>query len=180
MVTAQAGEWPVCSAFVACSVDGFIAGPEGELDWLDTVKEAGQDYGYAAFVASVDTVLMGRRTYDASLGFGAWPHAGKECYVATHRPPPSRHGERFIAGAPEDMLALLAGAGARHVYVDGGDLIQQFIAGGLVDDVTLSIVPLLLGAGTPLFRAGGALRNLSLEALASYPTGLVQVRYRTA
>jgi dihydrofolate reductase len=169
---------PRCSVFIAASLDGYIARRDGTIDWLDVVQRPGEDHGFRAFFDSVDTLVMGRRTYETALGFPAWPYAGKNCVVLTHAGPPSRHGERFHAGDPRPLLEGLAAEGARRVYVDGGVVITQFLADGLVDDLTLSIIPILLGDGARLFGPGGLERTLTLVRSQPYPSGLVQLEYR--
>jgi dihydrofolate reductase len=164
--------------FIATSLDGFIARPDGGLDWLATVAAPGEDYGYEAFLASVDALVMGRGTYDAVLAFDDWPYAGKRCVVLTHRAPPSRHGEEFYAGRPDELAARLAAGGVTRVCVDGGVVIQQFLAAELVDDLTVSILPVLLGDGVRLFAPGAPEQRLVLDECRSWPTGLVQLRYR--
>ena len=89
-----------CCAFIATSLDGFVARTDGAIDWLKIVEREGEDYGFAAFFASVDALLMGRNTYETALGFDAWPYAGKRCIVLTHRAATSKHGESFFAGTP--------------------------------------------------------------------------------
>src|SRR5574341_157290 len=143
---------PRCAVFIATSLDGFIALPDGSVKWLDAVRLDGEDYGFDAFFASVDTLLMGRLTWETVLGLGEWPYQGKRVVVLTHRPAEGSHGESFRAGEPAQLLAELHAEGARHVYVDGGQVISQFLREGLVDELTLSVVPMLLGAGIPLFR----------------------------
>ncbi len=104
-----------CSGFIAVSVDGFIARPDGGLDWLEEVARPGEDYGYARFAETVDTLVVGRGTYDAVLGFPEWPWVGKRVVVLTHRPSLARQGERFLAGTPAEIVASLAAEGAGHV-----------------------------------------------------------------
>ncbi|HET6922693.1 MAG TPA: dihydrofolate reductase family protein [Anaeromyxobacteraceae bacterium] len=169
---------PRCSVFVGVSLDGFIAGPDGALDWLAPFE--GTEHGYQAFFDAVDAVVIGRATYDVVLGFGTWPYAGKRVVVLTHRPPSARHGEAFLAGAPEAVVARLAADGVRRAYVDGGAVVSQFLAAGLVDDLTLTFVPVLLGDGIRLFRAPLPERSFRLAGAQTYPSGLVQVRYTAA
>lgn len=169
-----------CSVFIAVSADGFIARLDGGIDWLNAVHREGEDYGYAQFVASVDTFVLGRSTYEVALGFPEWPYAGKRCVVLTHRPGEARHGERFFSGAPRELVASLQREGARHLYVDGGAVIRQFLADGLIDALTLSVVPVLLGQGLPLFESGGREQRLELLGARGYESGLTQLRYRVA
>jgi dihydrofolate reductase len=171
---------PRCSVFIATSLDGFIARRDGSIDWLSLVEAPGEDYGYARFFADVDALVLGRRTYDTVRGFPAWPYGGKRCVVLTHNPPEARHGEQFHAGPPLPLLEQLHADGVRRVYVDGGAVIQQFLRDDLIDDITLSIIPLLLGDGIRLFDGGGPAKRLRLEASQSFPTGLIQIRYQSA
>jgi dihydrofolate reductase len=142
---------PRFSVFIAVSVDGYIARKDGALDWLDRVELPGEDYGYAEFMSSVDALVIGRNTYDTVLGFGEWPYADKRCVVLTQRPAQAAHGERFFAGDVAALVAEFALQGVRRVYVDGGGVIRQFLAADLLDDLTLSVIPVLLGSGVPLF-----------------------------
>jgi dihydrofolate reductase len=168
-----------CSVFIATSLDGFIARSDGGLDWLSLVEMAGEDYGYGRFAASVDALIMGRNTYDTALGFDAWPYTGKRVIVLTHRDIEPRHGEEPRAcGDLNQLVDELANAGVHRVYIDGGNVIRQFLAAGLVDDLTLSIIPSVLGGGRPLFGELGAELVLHLESTQSWPSGLAQLRYR--
>jgi len=164
--------------FIATSVDGYIAGSEGDLDWLSCVDKAGEDYGFAAFMERIDTLLLGRNTYDAVLGMKAWPYAGKSCFVVTHRPvEASRYGVEFVSGSTDAIVAALRQAEAQSVYVDGGQLIQQWLDAGLVDEITISIVPVLLGQGIRLFPGGFRNQALKLTRCLQHETGLVQLTY---
>jgi len=169
---------PRCSVFIATSLDGFIARRDGSIDWLSIVETPGEDYGYARFFANVDALVMGRGTYDTVRGFPSWPYGDKRCVVLTHNPPEPAHGERFHTGSPQPLLEQLHVDGVRRVYVDGGAVIRQFLAADLIDDLTLSIIPVLLGDGLPLFEDGGPGKRLRLEASQAFPSGLVQLRYR--
>lgn len=172
---------PRCSVYVAVSVDGYIARPGGGIDWLSIVELEGEDYGYKVFLDSIDVLVVGRKTYDVALGFAGWPYVGKRCVVLTHRPPlASRHGEEFFAGVPRAVVERLAREGARRVYVDGGAVIQQFLSARLIDDLTLSVVPVVLGGGVRLFADDAAERRLILDDAKSWPSGLAQLRYRMA
>lgn len=169
-----------CSVYIAASLDGFIARSDGGIDWLSTVQQAGIDYGYKAFHDSIDTVVVGRNTYDQVLGFAEWPYAGKRCVVLTHAPPVSRHGEEFFDGSPAELVSTLSNDGARRAYVDGGAVIQQFLAANLIDDLTLSLVPILLGEGIRLFGTLGHDQPLTLLRTQAFDSGLVQMVYRVA
>lgn len=169
-----------CSVFIAVSIDGYIARPDGGVDWLSTVEWEGEDYGYKRFIDTVDTVVLGRNTYDAVLRFDSWPFDDKRCVVMTHRPAAARHGEQLFSGKPEALVDQLAKSGARHVYVDGGSAIRAFLAARLIDRMTISVVPIVLGTGIPLFTPGVQEHWLVLEESRAFSTGLMQLRYRVA
>jgi dihydrofolate reductase len=174
---------PQFSVFIATSLDGFIARPDGGLDWLEVVQAEGEDYGYAEFFSSVDALLLGSRTYETVLGFPQWPYGEKPCYVATGRPRVAVGTEVFVDGPPEELARELADRGHRRVYLDGGQLIRSFLGAGLVDDLTISVVPVLLGEGLPLFQGtsvAGAPPRWTLGEARAYPTGLVRLRYEVS
>jgi dihydrofolate reductase len=166
-----------CSVYIAVTLDGFIARRDGSIDWLSLVERPGEDYGYQRFRDSIDTVVIGRSTYNLALGFEPWPYAGKRCVVLTHSPTAPRHDEEFHHGLPEQLLARLSAEGAKRAYVDGGAVIQQFLAAGLITDLTVSIIPILLGEGVPLFGKIGRDVRLTLKASTAFESGLVQLEY---
>ena len=180
----------VGSVFIATSLDGFIARRDGSLDWLPgadgqpatTEGDDDDDYGYASFVASVDALLMGRTTYDAVLGFGQWPYGATPVVVLTTRDLPLPDDPTAvvsaISGDALDVARRLVAQGHRHVYIDGGRTVQQFLAAGLIRRLVISRLPVLLGEGIPLFGALSADVRLRHETTESFPTGLVQSTYR--
>lgn len=168
---------PTCVVYIAATLDGFIARSDGKIDWLSTVERPGEDYGFAAFFATVDTLVMGRKTYDAVAAFPDWPFAGKRVVVMTHSPPTAKHGERFFAGDVRALYEELVRDGAERVYVDGGMALSQFVAAGLVSEVTVSVIPLLLGEGTRLTQPLGRDVKLALASTKAFESGLVQLRY---
>lgn len=170
--------------FIATSLDGYIARPDGGIDWLDTLDFSGEDHGYDAFMAQIDALVMGRKTYETVLGFGGdWPYS-KPVWVLSSTigpddvPDALRNRVRILSGSPQDILAEAERAGFRRVYVDGGEVIQAFLAEGLIDEIVLSRLPILIGAGRPLFGALAADRMFSHVETRAFPSGLVQSRYR--
>lgn len=170
-----------CTAFIATSLDGFIARKDGGIDWLPVPEPGGEDYGYGAFIDSIDAIVMGRHTFELALTFGDWPYT-KPVVVLTNRPaalpstlPPK---VRTLAGAPDRIIEQLSKTGAAHLYVDGGVTIQRFLAAGLLDRMIITRVPVLIGDGLPLF--GPLEHDVPLQHVAtrSYPNGLVQSEYR--
>ena len=169
---------PTVCIYIAVSLDGCIARADGSIDWLDAMQLPGEDYGYAEFFAAIDTIVLGRATSDRVLTFGDWPFAGRKVVVLTHRPLASKHGERGHDGALVPLLRSLAAAGARRVYLDGGEAIRQGLRDDLVDEMTLSTVPILLGDGRPLFDRGLPESGWTLLSTRGFASGLVQSSYR--
>jgi len=168
---------PATAAFLGMSLDGFIAGPDDELDWLEREGGPPEDHGFAAFFASVDALLIGRRTWEVVGRFPEWPYGGKRVFVLTHRPAEARHAERFLSGSPAEVLEALGEAGVRRAYVDGGRVVSQVLAAGLLDELTVSILPVVIGRGIRLFEDAGPERWLTLESHRAFAGGMVQLRY---
>jgi dihydrofolate reductase len=166
--------------YVASSLDGFIATPDGSVAWLAPFEGTGEDYGYADFYGSVDAVLMGRRTYGVTIGFSEWPFERKPVWVFSSRPlEPPRPGVVVTAARPESVLAELASRGVRRAWlVGGGELASAFRACHAITEYIVSLVPVLLGAGIPMIAASGSAERLELTGSRTYPNGIVQLRYR--
>ncbi len=175
---------PTCSVFVATSLDGFIARPDGRIDWLEPQNArvpAGEDCGYGAFVAGVDAIVMGRHTFEQALGFEPWPYAPPVVVMSRRgvAVPPALVGRVSVADEdPPALVGRLGAAGLRRLYVDGGQTIRAFLAAGLIDEPTITTVPVLIGQGRPLFGAPMADVGLELVASRAYPFGFVQSTYR--
>lgn len=165
------------SVFVGTSLDGFIARPNGDYDFLPA--GGGEPHGYDEFIASVDTVLMGRNTFEVVLKLPSWPYDNKRVVVLSHRPLNLQIGKRVerMVGDPAQIVSQLAATGAKHVYVDGGLTVQEFLRAGKIDQLTITRVPVLIGNGIPLF--GSLAGDIKLRHLATrqYPSGLVTSEY---
>jgi dihydrofolate reductase len=166
------------SVFVGTSVDGFIARPDGALDFLPA--GGGEPHGYDEFIASVDALVIGRHTFETVLAFPEWPYGDKRVVVLSSRPLDLSAAAGVVeqrGGAPADIVAQLAATGARHLYVDGGITVQQFLRAGLVDRLIITRVPVLIGQGIPLF--GTLPHDVRLRHIATrqYASGLVQSEY---
>ena len=150
-----------------------------QLDFLP--EGGGEPHGYTEFMATVDAVVMGRNTWDVVLGLGAWPFAGKRVVVLSSRPvelsAAGKHAVEQMSGSPAEIVAKLAATGAHHLYVDGGITVQRFLQAGLVDRITITRVPVLIGEGIPLF--GVVPRDVPLRHVATrqYASGLVKSEY---
>ncbi|WP_421185200.1 dihydrofolate reductase family protein [Aeromonas enteropelogenes] len=171
---------PRVSAFLALSLDGFIAGEGDDLTWLEPYYgDSQEETGYSALMASADTLLMGRNSYDTVSAFPEWPYGNKPVVVLTHRPAASRDRVSFRQGALPQVLDTLWQEGSRHLYLDGGEVVRQGLQAALVDELILFWVPVTLGGGVPLFAGSlpSALRPVSSTVL---PSGLVRVVYQPA
>ena len=171
------------SVFVGTSVDGFIARPDGGLDWL---PDAPEPHGYDEFIASVDTIVIGRKTFETVLSFDGWVYGTKRIVVLSSQPLDlstaiARGGVvEQMSGPPEEIVARLAATGAQHLYVDGGITVQGFLRARLIDRLVITRIPVLLGDGIPLFGSLPGDIRLRHIATRSYPSGLVQSEYELA
>ena len=166
------------SVFVGVSVDGYLARPNGELDFLP--PGGGEEHGYGEFLASVDALLIGRNTYDTVLAFDEWPYPGKPVFVLSTRelaPPPAGALVERLSGEPAEIVEALAARGIGHVYVDGGITIQRFLRAGLIRRLVITRVPVLIGEGVPLFGETGGDIALEHVATRAYTSGLVTTEY---
>jgi dihydrofolate reductase len=171
----------LASVFIGTSVDGFIARTDGALDFLEA--GGGEPHGYDEFMASVDAMLIGRKTYETVLAFDTWPYGEKPVFVLSSRPlapPPAGASVERMSGDPADITAQLAARGIQHVYVDGGITIQGFLRSGLIQRLVITRVPVLIGSGIPLFGALPADIVLKPVETRQYAGGLVQSEYLIA
>lgn len=171
--------------FIATSLEGFIARPDGSLDWLMQAQAAapeGEDFGYADFMRDIDALVMGRKTFETVLGFDPWPYGQRPVWVmsrqpALHIPEALKPTVRHSRACPVGLLQELASKGIRRVYLDGGELIQAFMVEDLVDQLTVTTVPVLLGQGRSLWGPLPGDRALALVASRHWDCGFVQSRY---
>ena len=173
-----------CSVFVGVSLDGFIARPDGDLDWL--MGEGGGDsaeYGYNEFIAGIDAIIMGLKTFEKVATFDKWYYGDKRVVVLSHRPVDlsvvqARGGTvELMAGPPSEVIHKVGATGERHLYVDGGITIQEFLSAGLIQRLIISRLSVLIGEGIPLF--GSLLHDIRLSHISTktYPGGMVQSEY---
>jgi len=166
------------SVFVGTSVDGFIARRNGEYDFLPA--GGGEPHGYAEFIASVDTILIGRNTFEVVLKLPSWPYGEKRVVVLSHRTldfSGIRERVEQMSGEPAKIVDQLGGSGAKHVYVDGGITVQEFLRAGQIHDLTITRVPVLIGEGIPLFSNVPCDIRLRHVGTRDYKSGLVTSRY---
>lgn len=167
------------SAFVGVSLDGFIARPNGEFDFLP--PDGGEPHGYEEFIATVDVLVIGRKTFETVLSLPEWPYGMKRVVVLSSRTLDlslvREHPVEQMAGTPTEIVAKLASQGAQHLYIDGGLTIQRFLRERLIQRITITRVPVLIGNGIPLF--GPLEQDVRLRHLAThtYESGLVKSEY---
>lgn len=167
------------SVFVGVSVDGFLARCDGRLDFLDA--GGSEPHGFEEFFATVDALVIGRNTFEVVLAFPEWPYGEKRVVVLSSQrldlTALSGKPVEQMAGEPAEIVARLAAGGVRHIYVDGGVTIQRFLRAGLVETLTVTRVPVLIGDGIPLF--GSLPHDVLLRHVATrtYAGGLVQSDY---
>ena len=169
------------SVFVGTSLDGFIARANGDLDILP--PGGGEPHGYDEFMATVDALVIGRKTFETVLAFDTWPYGEKPVFVLSTRtlaPAPLGAVVERMSGDPADIVSQLDARGIRHAYVDGGITIQRFLQAGLIQRLIITRVPVLIGDGIPLF--GALPRDIALTHVATrqYASGLVQSEYVVA
>jgi len=170
-----------CSVFIATSIDGFIARTDGALDWLPADAEP---HGYDEFIATIDALVIGRKTFDTVMTFDTWPYGTKPVVVLSNTlsevTVPAGAVCDVMSGTPHEIVDRLTQRGMSHLYIDGGVTIQHFLEAGLIQRLTITRIPVLLGSGIPLF--GPLSRDVRLEHVAtrSYPSGLVQSEYQVS
>ena len=167
------------SVFIGTSVDGFIARPNDDLDFLP--PGGGEPHGYNEFIASVDAIVIGRKTFEKVLTLGPWPYGKKRVVVLSSRPIDLSAAVGGVveqmSGSPAEIVSQLAASGAHHLYIDGGITIQRFLRAGLIQRLIITRVPVLIGEGVPLF--GSLPHDIRLRHVMTrhFPSGLVQSEY---
>ena len=170
------------SVFIATSLDGYIAREDGSLDWLPGPSDSGDDCGYCDYMDEVDGLIMGKNTYETVLGFGSWPY--KKPVIVLSRslnpndvPKELKESVRIFSYSPKVVMDLVEKEGWKKAYIDGGEVIQSFLANGLIDEMIITVIPKLIGGGRSLF--GSCQKDISLDLVSSssYAGGFVQNRY---
>jgi dihydrofolate reductase len=173
------------SVYIGTSLDGFIARRDGSIDWLNEAQSLvpeGEDCGFKAFMESVDALIMGRKTFEQVLTFGPWYYGETPVIVLSHNPMtiPSHLPSTVShsSESPQVLLDRLSDQGVKHVYVDGGSTIQGFLAESLIDEITITRIPIVLGEGIPLFGPMERDLNLTHVSTKTYEFGFVQTMYK--
>lgn len=166
--------------YIASSLDSYIAKPNDDLSFLSIVEKEGEDYGYDQFIQSVDTVIIGRKTYDWVMKHvPEFVHKDKDSFVITRITKPSEGKIQFYTGDLKELVIRLKQKEGKNIFVDGGaEIVNELMKHHLIDEIILSIIPVILGEGIKLFKDGIPEEKLILESSKSFDTGLVQLHYR--
>jgi len=170
------------SLFIATSLDGYIAKLNDDLSFLKIVEKEGEDYGYSEFTENIDTLIIGRKTYDyvlKELGSSHYDNGKRDVYVITRTEKPNVGRTTFYTGNLTDLVKQLQSENGKNIYCDGGsEIINELLKNDLVDEFIISIVPVLLGNGTRLFKDGRPEQELQFVSAKTYETGLTQLYYK--
>lgn len=170
------------SLFIATSLDGYISKPNDDLSFLKLVEKEGEDYGYAQFTATIDTIIIGRKTYDyvlRAIGPSYYDNGTRDVYVVTRTARPASGRTTFYTGNPADLVRRLKSGSGKNIYCDGGaEIIHELLQHDLVDEMIISVIPVLVGNGTRLFRDNRPEQLLKLISVKSFETGLTQLHYK--
>jgi dihydrofolate reductase len=168
--------------YIAMSLDGYIATKENSIDFLSMVEQQGEDYDYAEFVKTVDTVIIGRKTYDKVLAMGfEYPHVDKDVYIITRTARPAIGNLKFYTDDLAQLVNNLKAQSGKNIYCDGGsEVANELMKNNLIDELIVSIIPVLLGDGIKLFNDGRPEKELILVSSKQFESGLVQLHYKVA
>jgi dihydrofolate reductase len=170
------------SLFIATTLDGYIAKPGNDLSFLKLVEKEGEDYGYAEFTATIDTIIIGRKTYDwvvKEIGSSHYDNGERKVYVITRTERPGVGKTTFYTGSPAELVRKLKSEEGKNIYCDGGaEVINDLLKNDLVDEMIISVIPVLVGDGTRLFHDGRPEQELELLTAKTFDTGLTQLHYR--
>lgn len=166
--------------YIACSLDGYIAKPNDDLNFLDRVQVEGEDYGYNDFIKNVDTVIIGRKTYDWVLTqVDEFPHADMETFVITRTEKPQIGNITFYTGQLKELVSRLKKKKGKHIFCDGGaEIVNEIFNEKLFDELIISVIPVLVGNGISLFKAGRPEQDIELVSARGFDSGLVQLHYK--
>lgn len=165
-------------SFIAISLDGYIAKSDGDISFLSTVEKAGEDYGYSDFIKTVDTIIVGRKTYDKILNIGFEYPNDKDVCVITRTVIPDHGRIKYYSGSLTKLISELRNKEGKNIFCDGGsEIINELLQDNLIDEFVISIIPILIGDGITLFKSKRPLLSLKLADCQKFDTGLVQLHY---
>jgi dihydrofolate reductase len=166
--------------YISMSLDGYIATKDNSLEFLSMVEQEGEDYGYNDFIKSVDTVIIGRKTYEKVLSMGFdYPHIDKDVYILTRNEKPQIGNFKYYSGDLKQLVRTLKSNSGKNIYCDGGaEIANELIKNNLIDEYIISVIPILLGEGIKLFNDGRPEQKLELVATKQFDKGLTQIHYK--
>ncbi len=166
--------------YIATSLDGYIAQPNDDLTFLSIVEQEGQDYGYTDFLKTIDTVIVGRKTYEKVISMGYnYPHMDKDTYIITRTPSPNIGSMKFYTDNLQSLIKKLKSEKGKNIYCDGGaEIANKLLKDKLIDEIIISIIPILVGGGTKLFKDDRPEQKLELVSVKSFEKGLTQLHYK--
>ncbi|HRZ98399.1 MAG TPA: dihydrofolate reductase family protein [Paludibacter sp.] len=166
--------------YIAMSLDGYIAKLNDDLSFLSIVEQEGQDYGYDEFIKTVDTVIVGRKTYEKVLSMGVeFPYADKDAYIITRTPRPNNGSIKFYTGDLKTLVNKLKSENGKNIFCDGGaEIVNEMLRNDLIDEYIISVIPILVGNGTKLFNDGRPEQKLELLSTKQFDKGLTQLHYK--
>ena len=167
--------------YISMSLDGYIADSNNSLDFLSVVEEENQDYGYFDFIKTIDTIIIGRKTYDKVLSMGfEYPHTDKEVYIITRNEDYTSSNYKYFNGDLKELVKTLKNKEGAHIYCDGGaEIANELMHHKLIDEYIISIIPVMLGNGVRLFKDNRPPENMKLISSNAYKKGVVQLHYQT-
>jgi len=165
--------------YIAQSLDGYIAAAHDDLSFLNIVEREGEDYGYANFLQNIDTIIIGRKTFDWVINkMGYFPNSDKKVYVVTSLSKDNYDNIVFFSGSVSQLISDLKKQGDKHIFCDGGAyLVNKLLKEQLIDEIIISVIPVILGGGIKLFYDNYPQQNLKFNSVKSYESGLVQLNY---
>jgi dihydrofolate reductase len=170
------------SLFIATSLDGYISKPNDDLSFLKLVEKEGEDYGYAEFTANIDTIILGRKTYDyvlKEIGSSHYDNGQRDVYVITRTERPRVGRTTFYTGRLTELVQRLKSETGKNIYCDGGaEIINELLKHDLIDEFIISVIPVLVGKGTRLFKKNRPEQQLEFVNAKSFETGLTQLHYK--
>lgn len=168
--------------YIAASLDGYIAKPNDDLSFLSIVQKDDEDYGYSVFINSVDTVILGRKTYNWVMKqVPVFPHADKNTFIITRNAKPSIGKVNFYSGSLKELISKLKSESGKNIFIDGGaEIVHELLKENLIDEFIISIIPVFVGSGIKLFKDGRPEQTLELVSVKKFEKGLAQLHYKRA